>query len=522
MRPLRKIGLILLALVVLPALVYVAYRVHELSENEALIQEIYDQQQETILYSVNQHAWDVANGWAGQLERRLVLEDNDTDAVQAFLQEIPTIRALILADTMLYNVQRVVAGEAMQPIEAEAVALTPEVVRQLMQRKQVGYRQLEPLALQRDSTAATVALVFVADAVETTYLVGMVLDAQTFITDVLTPKLQDVDRGQFALGVFTQGSEAPLYATDTLSLSVVRQQRALWLFEDYTLGIRLRGASVEDVSKTRFNRDLGLIGFMALVLFAGAWLVYRNVRREVELARIKSNFVSNVSHELRTPLSLIRMYIETLELGRVPSEDQRQHYYRVISQETDRLSSLINNILNFSRIESGQKRYRLTPTDLNTLVHEVLDRYALTFEKQGVEVAVHPETTLPLVRADADAIVEALINLVDNATKYSADHKVVTLTTGSDKEGVYIEVGDRGIGIPLEEQQRIFDAFYRASDSLVHNTKGTGLGLVLVHHIMEAHGGAVTVQSRPGAGSRFRLYFPLADTVAEDEFASVP
>ena len=507
MRPLRKIGLLLLALVLLPALGYVATRVHSLSENEALIEQIYDHQLETILFSVNQHAWDVTSSWAGDLERLLAQGLDEGTAVNAFLTKNPTVRAVFLADTALQRVQMITLSAPVQRIQADEVALTSTTVQKLAQRKQVGYRQLEPLILAKDSTGTTMALAFLADLTQPPYVVGMVLDANTFITDVLTPKLQDVARSRFTLGVLERSRATPVYATDTLRVEAIRQQRALWLFDDYTVGIHLRGTTIEEVMQARLVRDLSLIGLLALVLLIGAGIAYRNVRREVELARIKSTFVSNVSHELRTPLSLIRMYVETLELGRVTSETQRQHYYRVISQETLRLSRLINNILNFSRIEAGRKDFRMAPTDLNAVVRDVLDRYTLTLEQQGFETVSRLDEALPPVRGDAESITEALINLVDNATKYSTDRKKVALTTGGDGEAVFVEVADEGIGIAPEDQTRIFDAFYRASDSLVHDTKGTGLGLALVHKIMEAHGGRVTVDSRPGRGSRFRLYF---------------
>lgn len=507
MRPLRKIGLLLLGLVLLPALGYVATRVHSLSENEALIEQIYDHQLETVLFSVNQHAWDVTSRWAGDLEQRLAWEPDAVAAARSFLAKTPTARAVFLADTSLRRVQLVALGAPVAEVRAEDMALSPALTRQLDQRRQAGYRQLEPLTLTRDSTGTTVALAFLADLAQAPYVVGMLLDTGAFITDVLMPKLQDAARSRFTLGVLARGHDKPVYATDTLRVEAIRLQRQLWLFDGYTLGIHLRGTSIEEVMKARLYRDLSLIALLAVVLLIGAGIAFRNVRREVELARIKSDFVSNVSHELRTPLSLIRMYIETLELGRVTSDAQRQHYYHVISQETLRLSRLINNILNFSRIEAGRKDYRMAPTDLNTVVRDVLDRYAFTLEQQGFDIACRLDDALPLVHGDAEAITEALINLVDNAAKYSPGRKQVALTTGLDAGDAYVEIEDAGIGIAAEDQGRIFDAFYRASGSLVHDTKGTGLGLALVRKIMDAHGGRVSVQSQPGHGSRFRLSF---------------
>lgn len=515
MSPLRKIGLILLSLVLLPALAYMASRVHSLSQDEALIEQIYDQQLETMLFSVNQHAWDVADSWARDLEQSMAHEVGEEAAARAFLKRTSTVQAVFVADTLLQDVRLIAAGDTVHAVPPSDVALTLAKVQQLAQRKRVGYRQLEPLVVHGNEGNTTIALVFYSTAGRDARVLGMVLDAGTFVSDVLTPKLQDVARERFTLGVFARGQDAPIYATGELRREDIRQQRTLWLFDDYTLGIRLSSVTVEEVLQRRFYRDLGLIILLAVVLLVGALVAYRNVRREVELARIKSDFVSNVSHELRTPLSLIRMYVETLEMGRVASNEQRQHYYHVISQETLRLSRLINNILNFSRIESGRKRYKLEPTDLNGVVRDVLDRYTFTLKQQGFETAVHLDVTLPLVLGDTGAMAEVLINLIDNAAKYSADQKLIELTTGSDEQRVYVEVADHGIGIAPEDQSRIFEAFYRASDSLVHDTKGTGLGLTLVKHIMDAHGGEVTLQSRPGRGSRFRLSFKPADPVGD-------
>lgn len=511
MAPLHKIAWILAALVLLPALVYVAGRVHSLNENEALLGEIYDQQLQTMLFAVDQYAWDVTRSWAGRLERLPV--PTPEAEVQAFLEATPTVQAVFWADTLLQAVRWIARDEPARTVSPEAAALEPALVRRLLARQKLGYQQLAPLTLATSEAGPTVALVFAAEG-SPPRLAGLVLDAAPFVGEVLAPKLEEVARGRFVLGVFGPGTEAPLYATAPLQRADLRHTRALWLFDDYELGIRLSGATVEEVIRARFRRDLGLIGLLALVLVGGAWMLYRNVRREVELARIKSDFVANVSHELRTPLALIRMYAETLELGRLASEAQRQAYYQIISEETQRLTRLVNNILNFSHIESGRKQYQFAPVALNPMVEEVMERYRFTLDQQGFRVEMDLAEALPPVRADAEAIAEALINLIDNAVKYSEADKYVRVSTGRAADGIFVEVADHGIGIAPEDQDRIFDAFYRASSSLVHDTQGTGLGLALVRHIAEAHGGAVRVQSRAGQGSRFRLTFPAAPVEA--------
>jgi two-component system phosphate regulon sensor histidine kinase PhoR len=232
------------------------------------------------------------------------------------------------------------------------------------------------------------------------------------------------------------------------------------------------------------------------------------VKREIELSQLKSDFVSNVSHELRTPLSLIRMFGETLEMGRVPNEEKKQEYYATIVRETERLTGLVNNILNFSRMESGKKEYHFSRVDLNALVHKVLASYQAHLEHLGFELTTDIAGAVPPIHADAEAVAEALLNVMDNAIKYSNTQKTIAIRTGVSQNLVYVEVEDHGIGIPPDETSKIFEKFYRVSSGLVHEIRGSGLGLTLVRHIMDAHSGEISVQSRLGEGSTFRLSFP--------------
>ena len=248
-----------------------------------------------------------------------------------------------------------------------------------------------------------------------------------------------------------------------------------------------------------------LLGVIALGLFA----TYRLVRRESEMARLKSDFVANVSHDLKTPLALIRMFGETLEMDRAPDEATRREYYGVITRESERLSRLIDNVLDFSRIEGGRRRYELTPSPLEPLVHEVMEAFRYPLSQQGFKVSVDIEPDLPDVRMDADAVGQALANLVDNAIKYSDARRRVSVTVRRAGAEARLEVADEGIGIPPGEQARIFEKFYRVGRSETQGRRGSGVGLALVAHIVAAHGGRVGVESRPGEGSRFTIVLPL-------------
>jgi signal transduction histidine kinase len=280
-------------------------------------------------------------------------------------------------------------------------------------------------------------------------------------------------------------------------------------FDGLALGIKFQGTTVAALGRRWITNSLIILGVLSLLLVGGLVLTYRSVSKEVALARLKSDFVSNVSHELRTPLSLIRLYAETLELRRVRGEQKTTEYYAIIRKESERLTALINNILDFSRIEAGRKEYEFRQTDLADLVTNTLDTYRDQIDEQGFTFERSIDTSLPPVRVDREAIARSLVNLVNNALKYSDSERFLGVKLYRTDGAVKLEVADRGIGIARNEQSKIFEKFYRAGDPLVHNTKGSGLGLSLVRHIAHAHGGEVDVESAPGKGSRFTLTLPL-------------
>ncbi len=280
-------------------------------------------------------------------------------------------------------------------------------------------------------------------------------------------------------------------------------------FRPLMLGIKFQGTSVAELGRSWIRRSFILLCILSLLVVGGLVLTKHVVSKEMALAKLKSDFVSNVSHELRTPLALIRLYAETLELGRITTRDKKQQYYRIIRKESERLTALINNILDFSRIEAGRKEYEFRPTDIGDLVHNTLDSYRYQIEQQGFEFQEKIDENLPPITVDREAIARAVVNLVNNALKYSADDKYLGVNLYRENGAVKLEVIDHGIGIARRDQAKIFEKFYRTGDPLVHNTKGSGLGLSLVRHITEAHGGAIEVDSTPGKGSRFVLSLPL-------------
>jgi two-component sensor histidine kinase len=280
-------------------------------------------------------------------------------------------------------------------------------------------------------------------------------------------------------------------------------------FPGLVLATKYHGTSVQALSGHFLKTSYLILTCLSVFMIGGMVLSYRSVNKEVALAKLKSDFVSNVSHELRTPLSLIRLYAETLEMGRLSNPDKYQEYYQIIRKESERLTTLINNILDFSKIEAGKKAYDFRETDVAELVRTTLDSYRYQIEQNGFALEEHIEDNLPKINADREALARSLLNLVNNAVKYSSDEKSLAVKLCRRNGSVNMEVIDHGIGIPRAEHSKIFEKFYRVSDPLVHNTKGSGLGLSLVRHVVEAHGGRVWVESIPGKGSKFSIELPI-------------
>jgi signal transduction histidine kinase len=263
-------------------------------------------------------------------------------------------------------------------------------------------------------------------------------------------------------------------------------------------------------AESRLPRSFYLVALALVVSIAlfGGHLFWRDVRREVRMADLRSQFVSSVSHELKTPLTAIRMFAETLLLGRARPEVS-QEYLETIVNESERLTRLLNTVLDFSKIEQGKKTYRLQPHSPESIIRAAVKALQYPATQQGFDLRVRVDDDVPLINADPDAIEQALHNLVSNAMKYSGDSRVIELALSKDGASAVVSVTDHGIGISPEEHARIFEKFYRVRNHATERIPGTGLGLALVDHVARAHGGRVTVTSAPGQGSTFLLVVPL-------------
>jgi signal transduction histidine kinase len=356
-------------------------------------------------------------------------------------------------------------------------------------------------------------------------LAGFAYDADflatKFFPEVLNTVIPNLDpndtsRPQPAIMVRTAKDQGPLAASVCWDGGVPEVERGFEsVFPGLILGMKLRGTTIETISNKFLRTNFLILGGLSLLIAVGMWLTYRNVSRELALAKLKSDFVSNVSHELRTPLALIRLYAETLELGRITTPAKQHEYHEIIRKESERLSGLINNILDFSRIEAGRKEYTFRQTDVADLVRSTLESYRFEIEQNGFHFEEKIADNIPPLQVDREAIARSLLNLVNNAVKYSDSEKYLGVSLYRHNGSVNLEVIDHGIGIPANEQPKIFEKFYRVCDPLVHNTKGSGLGLSLVRHIVQAHGGEVAVESSPGKGSKFVITLPVSNPAVE-------
>jgi signal transduction histidine kinase len=263
-----------------------------------------------------------------------------------------------------------------------------------------------------------------------------------------------------------------------------------------------------------------LIAALLIAMVVGSWLIVNDLNRQVKLARQKTDFVSNVSHELKTPLTSIRMFSELLAEGRVSDEAKQRSYLHIITAETARLTRLINNVLDFARLERGEKKYNFQNCDLVNLVRETAESYRPHLENNGRSLDCQFSAQPLNVRGDADALAQVLVNLLSNAEKYSNGRKQIEIRTARHESPLpyaEVQVLDRGLGVPSGCEEKIFEKFYRAHDSLSSGIQGSGLGLTLARQIARAHGGDVVYEPREGGGSCFSLRLPLQnDPVGAD------
>jgi signal transduction histidine kinase len=248
---------------------------------------------------------------------------------------------------------------------------------------------------------------------------------------------------------------------------------------------------------------------IALLMVLGLVFVMYSLNTELRLNKLKSDFISNVSHELKSPLTSIRMMTEMLHHNRVQTEERKSAYYSAMLEESEHLSHLIDNILDFSRMEDDRKKYNFTDLDLNELILKFLESIKERLAESGFDIRYNCTDQVPLIPADKDAILQVIYNLVDNAIKFSGKSRHIDISLISKDDELQLCVKDYGIGIPIKDQEKIFDRFYRGTEPQRLGIKGSGIGLTIVKRIVEAHGGTINIESELGKGSRVTVRFPL-------------
>jgi two-component system phosphate regulon sensor histidine kinase PhoR len=262
------------------------------------------------------------------------------------------------------------------------------------------------------------------------------------------------------------------------------------------------------VKKGRRTNLFFIILSMTTIFFSLA-IIYIAWQRDRQLRLLKESFISNVSHELKTPLSLIRMFSEILITGRVKNEEKKFEYYRIIHNESDRMTRLINNLLDFANLIRGIERKYFERTNIAQLITESIDAYKYEVEKAGFVLNCDIDRNVPDSFADPNAITMAFFNLLDNSIKYSGDQKQIDIRVKRGDGFIDLSVTDKGIGIPFFEQNKIFDRFYRGAEPSVRRIRGSGIGLSITKHVARLHSAEVFVKSEPGKGSAFTLRFPI-------------
>lgn len=511
LRPLKQSLLIFLVVLILPTIVFSIYEIGTLRQNEAIIESIYKNQLDAILFSINQYSEDILSDWMSDVSTLAENEEQSNDKeLSEKLREFQSVSGYLQFDEHMNIISSVnISIPEETSIELQKwLSSNDTILNRLVTYLRGGYRKIE--TYYSDQHRLLSALFASLDE-GVPRLHVLLIDPVEFIQKVLDPKIQEIAQDQFYITAFLSNSDSIVYSSDKQYNPVaITNRKDFWLLKNYSLGIELKDTTINDLARSRSKKDLLLIGIVDLILLLGIGIIYLNMKKQIELSQLKTDFISNVSHEIRTPLALISMYIETLEMGRVPTKEKTNEYYHTILQETQRLSGIVNKILSFSQIENKKRTYTFVPVNINDIVCNTAETYKFSMERKGFTYTVECASEIPEIKADGEAVADALVNLIDNAAKYSDKEKDIRIATGYNKNWTYIEVTDKGLGISENEQKHIFDKFYRVTEkNLALKAKGSGLGLAIVKHIMDSHNGKIEVISQKGKGSTFRLMFPL-------------
>ncbi len=507
-RFISQITITLFVIIALPVVFSFLKQVSNLSEDEALVQRVFETQLETILFSVNQNSETLISSWVGKVDLPV---SSNSDIMERIAQKMFTNNNAI-CNLSFYNIenQQQVAGYKNQSFTGNCPEILPpekDLIKKLNDFFNQKYQRVEPV---RNGEFTT--LFFVTNADSASSIGAIMMHNKTFIDQNLRPGIQQISQDRFNIVINDTLNRQNETVIDTLtSQKEYIHHSELWYLPAHKISIGLQTATITELVSERSQRDNYIFIGLIIIVLVGVTFVLFSIRREMKLAEMKSEFVSNVSHEIRTPLALISMYTETLLMKRVKTQEKVDSYLSIIHNETNRLSSLVNQILSFSKMERNKRVYHFKEVDVNDVVQNVVETFKPHFKKKEIECIVDLTNDNVLINADKDAISEVVVNLIDNAVKYSGEsNKRIVVQSKKTPKKVVLSIEDNGIGISPKNQKHIFDKFYRVTKgNLAHHAKGAGLGLNIVMQIVKHHQGEVKVESTEGKGSCFYLIFPL-------------
>lgn len=501
-----KIIVILLVVILLPVFFYISDQLVALNKNEKIVEDVFSKQLESILYSINQHSENVIKQWTNQLSV-------PTESSSELMHDIAT--RILENNTSIEKISFFDAGNR-QYISGYSLRKDPIHEFPLPEESKIdelkGFIGDNYQKIELEKQDGKCALSFLTFHSGQFVFIRIIVDPDLFIQQQLRPQIQQVAQEMFYIQVKQSGNDEIKFSTEESPSDLgTLLESELWYLPGYNLGIRLKTKTLNEMVTERHQKQSYVLWGLMLVVFAGAFFLFRSIRNEIRLAEMKSEFVSNVSHEIRTPLASISMYAETLLLKRVKTEERKEEYLKTIHTETQRLSEMVNRILGFSRMEKNKRTFVFEEVNVNRIISDVMKSFEGRFQKGGIESAFFAAEDLPDVWADRNALTEVMVNLIDNAVKYGKkENPKVFIRSVCSRNEVIIEVEDNGIGISAKDKKHIFDKFYRVTKGdLALHAQGSGLGLNIVSQILKEHKASIHVQSKPGEGSVFRLRFKM-------------
>lgn len=496
---------IIFSLVVLPSLAYSVWQFSRFTELENEVNQVYKNQLKTVLFSLNTYSDDYITGVFSEIESA-VKKNKQSPEIKAVIAKRDFINSVVISYQPDFINAEVLAGtdKVLKSVTDKAQQLSTQL-RRLPFYLDAGYSKKESAV---DSVSAVIFFAFRDNNGKTIFSAVSILLPVLYKT-MLGPKMASEEFKEYLVVISTAGHEFFRNSATSPKGKLEIKKEAVF-FPGVMLSIKPLGKIFEQVIVERTRSNIILLIALNITLFTAVFVIYRTTKKQTELAQQKSEFVANVSHELRTPLSLIRMFAETLADNRINDENKKHKYYKMIVSETERLTLLINSVLSFSGLESGKRTFTKNTFRLDELLREILAGRETSLTEKGFNVSLEITGEDFNLEADRNAITEVILNLIDNAEKYSPETKEIKLSLHKSSDNIIFRIEDKGLGIPEKYSRKIFEKFFRIPTGDVHNVKGTGLGLSIVKQIVAAHNGDIKVFSKPGAGSRFEIIFKVS------------